>query len=272
MEDQDHYATLNLTQAASASDIKRAYRRLAKTAHPDKGGDPVRFQNIKRAYDVLRDEATRAQYDEEFSDETSSSLATHTVRVPVSALYKDSFHKIVHGTRVATTTEVCIPKGTTDYTRLCIRDDTCVLVRHMPMRGISVSGRDVQVRAAIPLIDALCTGRFEVTRPDGLLLTVSVPAARCIAPGSLWCVAGHGLPNPRGEAGSLFIETSIIFPVHLPVGGASAVYNALRPVNPPAQVRGIALPATLAEAPNVGAASRTDRSVVEEAFSQCPIQ
>ena len=43
--------------------IRRAYRNLLTSAHPDKGGDPAKFHAIQRAYDVLINEAKRAQYD-----------------------------------------------------------------------------------------------------------------------------------------------------------------------------------------------------------------
>ena len=49
----DHYHTLGLRRRASQKQIKKAYRDLAKQHHPDKGGDPVRFQLIVTAYEAL---------------------------------------------------------------------------------------------------------------------------------------------------------------------------------------------------------------------------
>ncbi|KAF8398580.1 hypothetical protein HHK36_017511 [Tetracentron sinense] len=63
---QDHYAVLGLSSSASSSDIKRAYRLLARKYHPDVSKDSQAgevFKSIRLAYDVLSDEATRAQYD-----------------------------------------------------------------------------------------------------------------------------------------------------------------------------------------------------------------
>ena len=64
----DYYKALGLTQSASADDIKRAYRKLAKANHPDStGGDKAkesRFKDISNAYDVLGDAKKRALYDE----------------------------------------------------------------------------------------------------------------------------------------------------------------------------------------------------------------
>lgn len=58
------YHLLEVEKWAADSDIKRAYRRLAVQHHPDKGGDQERFKEITEAYEVLRDPALRAKYDE----------------------------------------------------------------------------------------------------------------------------------------------------------------------------------------------------------------
>jgi molecular chaperone DnaJ len=65
---KDFYKTLGVSKDASASEIKKAYRKLARANHPDsKPGDKVaedRFKAIAEAYDVLGDENKRKQYDE----------------------------------------------------------------------------------------------------------------------------------------------------------------------------------------------------------------
>ena len=57
------YKLLEVEKGASEADIKRAYRRLAVKHHPDKGGDPEKFKEITRAYEVLGDSEKRARYD-----------------------------------------------------------------------------------------------------------------------------------------------------------------------------------------------------------------
>ena len=58
-----HYEVLGLPEGASAEEVRQAYRRLVKTAHPDVAGDPEHFRLVTQAYDVLVDPAQRAAYD-----------------------------------------------------------------------------------------------------------------------------------------------------------------------------------------------------------------
>lgn len=64
---KDYYRTLGVSESATAADIKKAYRKLAKQFHPDaNANDPKaaeRFKEVGEAYSVLSDEAKRKQYD-----------------------------------------------------------------------------------------------------------------------------------------------------------------------------------------------------------------
>jgi molecular chaperone DnaJ len=67
MPKQDYYATLGVSRGASVEEIKKAYRKLAMTYHPDRNpGDKSaehKFKAINEAYDVLKDRDKRAAYD-----------------------------------------------------------------------------------------------------------------------------------------------------------------------------------------------------------------
>jgi molecular chaperone DnaJ len=66
--EKDYYEILGVPETAPAKDISKAYRKLARELHPDKNpGDTAaeeRFKAVSAAYDVLGDEAKRAEYDE----------------------------------------------------------------------------------------------------------------------------------------------------------------------------------------------------------------
>ncbi len=72
----DLYATLGLSKGASAAEIKKAYRKLAKELHPDKNKDnpkaSERFSEVTAAYDLLSDDAKRARYDRGEIDENGN--------------------------------------------------------------------------------------------------------------------------------------------------------------------------------------------------------
>ncbi len=66
MADRDFYEILGVPRTAAREEIQRAYRKLARSYHPDVNKDPSaedRFKEVSEAYEVLSDPETRRRYD-----------------------------------------------------------------------------------------------------------------------------------------------------------------------------------------------------------------
>lgn len=85
----DWYRILQVSRQASESEIKSAYRKLAKKYHPDAHpGDQeceARFKEITEAYTVLSDAEKRRRYDDELGRQPGRDTAYRKPREPESA-------------------------------------------------------------------------------------------------------------------------------------------------------------------------------------------
>ncbi|PKQ10359.1 MAG: molecular chaperone DnaJ [Actinobacteria bacterium HGW-Actinobacteria-9] len=61
---KDYYDILGVKRDASADEIKKAFRRLARKHHPDTGGSEEKFKELNEAYEILSDAEKRKQYDQ----------------------------------------------------------------------------------------------------------------------------------------------------------------------------------------------------------------
>jgi len=62
------YERLGVSRDADTNEIKKAFKKLAMTHHPDKGGDPEEFKKIQHAHEILTDDNKRKVYDMTGSD------------------------------------------------------------------------------------------------------------------------------------------------------------------------------------------------------------
>ena len=148
----DYYAVLGVPRDASALDIRRAYRRVARRHHPDLNrdpGGPERFAAAARAYEVLSDPAARARYDQQFIPhpvpihrspspptsrpsppavgrrgvlELTALEAAHLVRFPLT---------LTNGRNG----RIVLPAGTANGDELVVRDGARLIVLHVRCQG-----------------------------------------------------------------------------------------------------------------------------------------
>jgi hypothetical protein len=81
--ERDHYTTLGAGRDDPREEIERRYKRLARTHHPDRGGDEEEMKAINEAWSVLGNADTRRAYDDSHPRrQAGAPYATHT---PVSS-------------------------------------------------------------------------------------------------------------------------------------------------------------------------------------------
>lgn len=79
----DLYAALGVSRDALPPEIRRAYRKAAKRAHPDGGGSSKQFAVVRLAHDTLMDDARRAKYDQtgEIEDKPVDNRQTEIMQI-----------------------------------------------------------------------------------------------------------------------------------------------------------------------------------------------
>lgn len=200
--DKDFYSILGVSKAATADDIKKAYRKLALEHHPDRnptGED--RFKEVGEAYSVLSDETKRAEYDK-LREAIASGAAFGGRRVRVSDFgfgeefdVEDLLNQIFGGGRAGGFSGFDIGPG--GFSR----------VRTGPVRG-----RDVETNVRLSFEEAAAgtERKIRLDLPSGRRdVTVKIPAA--VTDGARIRVRGRGEPAPQegGEAGDLYVRVQV---------------------------------------------------------------
>ena len=94
MLEQNHYHTLQIPMSATAQEVKKAYRSLARKHHPDKhNNDPKAteyFQQIQAAYHTLSDASKRAAYDKTLIKDTQYNPFAQQQHLHASSICADT--------------------------------------------------------------------------------------------------------------------------------------------------------------------------------------
>lgn len=100
---KDYYQILGIPSNASHEEIKSAYRKLALKYHPDVNKSPDAFRlfiEVNEAYEVLRDEAKRKQYDQGVNSQEWKKQADEKSQQYSSMRYDDFADRIIEELRL----------------------------------------------------------------------------------------------------------------------------------------------------------------------------
>jgi DnaJ-class molecular chaperone len=199
----DPYRALGLAKSATADDIKKAYRKLVRTSHPDlhpdDAGAEARFKEITAAHDLLKDPATRARFDAGEID------ASGTER-PQRRYYRDFAEAAdnPYQQRQGFDTQ----GDPADIFAEILRQRTRQGGRGFDDQGFPMPGPDMRFVLEVPFLDAVRGGEMRITLPEGQALAVRIPQGsqdgqtlRLRGKGG----AGHG----GGPAGDALITLSV---------------------------------------------------------------
>ncbi len=195
---RDPYTVLGVKRDASADEIRKIYRKLAKKLHPDLNpGDKSaesRFKELQAANALLSDPEKRGKFDRGEIDASGAEQ-------PARHFYRD-FAEGPEGSKYFR------QEGFADAGEL---DDVLSQLfggRRPGGEGFRARGADVSYSLPVDFLDAARGAKKTVTLPDGKTLTVAVPAG--VHDGEMLRLKGHGQPGYEGgEAGDAYIEIRI---------------------------------------------------------------
>jgi DnaJ-class molecular chaperone len=215
MSIRDPYNVLGVARGASDADLKKAFRKLAKTHHPDANpNDPKakeRFSELSHAYDFLIDKDKRAAFDRGDIDASGqprfhSGFGGGGARAgswhsgfgrssagPASTAFEgdDVFADFLRSFTSAAGAQPQQPRSTG------------------PQRGAtSPKGEDVEVTASVPFTEWALGGKVRMRLPTGRELDVAIPAG--IEEGKAIRLKGQGYASPfGGAAGDALIHVKV---------------------------------------------------------------
>ncbi|MFO1039947.1 MAG: J domain-containing protein [Geminicoccaceae bacterium] len=201
---RDPYDILGVAKTASAEDIRKAYRKLAKSSHPDlHPGDKAaeeRFKEISGAYDILGDEEKKKRFDK---GEIDASGAERPPR-GFYRQYGEGPEGNVYGTSEIFGEEADLGSVFSDlFGGRAGRGGA-----GGGARGFKMKGPDLSLTYEIDLKDAVLGGKRTVTLPGGRTIDLNLPAGvEDQQTLRLKGMGGEGFGD--GEPGDAFVEIRI---------------------------------------------------------------
>jgi DnaJ-class molecular chaperone len=198
---EDLYSVLGVSKTASAADITKAYRKLAKKLHPDLNpGDKAaeeKFKKITAAYDIIGDEEKRGRYDRGEIDASGQET-------PQQRYYRE-YAGGAEGARYRSTAGFEDIGGFSDLFGDLFGERGGA---RGGGRRFSMRGQDAQYRLEVPFLDAVNGTKTRITLPDGGTLDVTIPPG--VTDGQVLRLKGKGGPGlGEGEPGDALIEVGV---------------------------------------------------------------
>lgn len=213
---KDFYEVLGVSEGASADEIKKAYRKLAREHHPDKNPDKpgaeAKFKEIQEAYSVLSDDEKRKEYDLRrknpfgaFGDGSGPTGRRGEYRAPDGTYVR--FDTGGGGSPFGEPGPYGEPGGSFGdiFSRFFggeAPEDPFGARREQRTRG-----RDIQTNLSISFDEALQGGKREVTLPDGTRVRIEIPKG--VESGYKIRLKDRGAEGAAGQRGDLYVTFNV---------------------------------------------------------------